>query len=199
MVEQGTVDPSAALPGRGDAAPVGTGPTLSSLAIGMGAASIVVGLVVLLWPRATLLVVAVLFGVQLVVSGIRRLAVAVSTPALAGWVRALVAMSGVLELLIGLVCLRNPFASVALIAVLVSIGWLLDGVSDLVAAWSAPGRGSTWLHALGGLLSIAAAVAILYWPALSLATLLLVGGWMLIAMGVAQVASGIRLRRAASA
>ena len=166
----------------GPAVPVGP------LALVAGVASLVMGIVILVWPDATLVVLAVLFGLQLVVVGARRVVVSARSAGMEGWLRALLGVSGVLILVLGLVCLRNPFTSVAVIAVLVSLGWFIEGVSDLITAVTRP-EGFSWLYAIGGVLSVVGAGVILYWPSLTLTTLLRVGGWLLIFMGVAQVAS----------
>ncbi len=173
----------------GSAVPVGR------LVLAAGVVSLVLGIVILVWPDATLVVLAVLFGLHLVVVGVRRVVVATRSSAMEGWLRALLGVSGVLILVLGLVCVRNPFTSVAVIAVLVSLGWFIEGVSDLITAVTRP-EGFSWLYAIGGVLSVVGAAVILYWPSLTLTILLQVGGWLLIFMGVAEVASQWAARRA---
>ncbi|WP_406829768.1 DUF308 domain-containing protein [Pedococcus sp. KACC 23699] len=169
--------------------------TVGRLAMAAGVVSLVLGVVILVWPDATLVVLAVLFGLHLVVVGIRRVVVATRSSTMEGWLRALLGVSGVLILVLGLVCVRNPFTSVAVIAVLVSLGWFIEGVSDLITAVTRP-EGFSWLYAIGGVLSVVGAAVILYWPSLTLTILLQVGGWLLIFMGVAEVASQWAGRRA---
>jgi uncharacterized membrane protein HdeD (DUF308 family) len=166
----------------------------------VGACSVVLGIAALAWPGATLVVVAVLFGAQLLVTGIRRTLLGLAAPGLETWVRALLVVLGVMVTVAGLICMRNPFTSLAVIVVLVSVSWLLDGAGDLVSAFSG-GRepGQRALLAVGGALSVVGALVILFWPALALLTLTRVGGWILVILGVAQVATAARAVRTGQA
>ena len=166
----------------------------------VGACSVVLGIAALAWPGVTLVVVAVLFGAQLLVTGIRRTLLGLAAPGLETWVRALLVVLGVMVTVAGLICMRNPFTSLAVIVVLVSVSWLLDGAGDLVSAFSG-GRepGQRALLAVGGALSVVGALVILFWPALALLTLTRVGGWILVILGVAQVATAARAVRTGQA
>lgn len=162
----------------------------------VGVCSVVLGIAALAWPGVTLVVVAVLFGAQLLVTGIRRTLLGLAAPGLDTWVRALLVVLGLMVTVAGLICMRNPFTSLAVIVVLVSVSWLLDGAGDIVSAFSG-GRdaGQRGLLAVGGVLSVVGALVILFWPALALLTLTRVGGWILVILGVAQVATAARAVR----
>lgn len=67
-----------------------------------GIVSVLAGVAVLVWPGRTLIVVAVLFGIQLVVTGIFRFVAAFASEDLTGGTRVLLAVLGVLSLIIGL-------------------------------------------------------------------------------------------------
>jgi uncharacterized membrane protein HdeD (DUF308 family) len=166
----------------------------STMRLTVGIISILLGVAVLVWPRATLLVVAVLFGVQLILTGAVRIGAALTLPGLEGWLRAVDVILGALVVLAGLFCLRNPAASLLGLLLLISLGWLIHGISDLVAASAAP-SGRRWLFVLGGVLSIVGAVLILFWPGLALVTFTVLGGWLLIVFGVSAVVTAVRSRR----
>src|SRR5262249_27989120 len=72
-----------------------------------GALTILVGILVLVWPGHTLVALAVLFGLQLVVSGIFRLIAAITLTDATGGTRALMAILGLLGLVVGLWGLRH--------------------------------------------------------------------------------------------
>ena len=195
------------LPGSSEAAPglvPGLTPELRRrlgwAGVVVGVCSVVLGVAAIAWPGVTLVVVAVLFGAQLLVTGIRRILLGVAAPGLETWVRALLVVLGVMVTIAGLICMRNPFTSLAVIVVLVSVSWLLDGAGDLVSAFSG-GRepGQRALLAVGGVLSVVGALVILFWPALALLTLTRVGGWILVILGVAQVATAARAVRSGHA
>jgi uncharacterized membrane protein HdeD (DUF308 family) len=183
-----------------DSSGIAVSPALARrLAVGelvLGVVSIGLGLAAVFWPKATLLVVSILFGIQLLATGIHRIAVSFMSVSVNGWIRALSLIMGIFIAVAGLVCIRNPFTSLLVIAVLISLGWFTDGVVDLVRAMSGDaGQSSRTVIAIGGVLSILGAMAILYWPDLALTTLTSVGGWILVFLGIAQAMAGFRALR----
>ena len=58
------------------------------LRIALGVICLVLGLVALIWPQATLVVVALVFGLQLIAAGLIRMVAAVMLKELPGWARA---------------------------------------------------------------------------------------------------------------
>ena len=72
-----------------------------------GAVSVLAGIIALAWPGRTLLVLAVLFGLQLVFTGIFRLIAALTMDDGSGGARTLSAIIGVFSLLVGLYALRQ--------------------------------------------------------------------------------------------
>ncbi|MGI9604188.1 MAG: DUF308 domain-containing protein, partial [Acidimicrobiales bacterium] len=93
----------------------------------MGLLTAALGLVVIVWPEQTLTVVSVLIGLQLLIFGLFRLISAFSrnTPA-----PALLGVVGVLGMGVGIVVLRNPFASISVLAALLDLVWIVGGAID---------------------------------------------------------------------
>jgi len=165
------------------------------LALGASVLGLVVGIVIMVWPEATLKVVAVLFGAWLLVHGIVRIVQAVAGRGREGTERAILGLVGVFFVGAGILALRNLLVSLVVIATVIGLMWLLGGIVDLIAAFSGPGGGvRMWRIALG-LLSIAAALIILVWPDLSLMTLVYISGIWLIVMGVIQIGMVFWARR----
>jgi uncharacterized membrane protein HdeD (DUF308 family) len=165
------------------------------LRITLGIATAALGIAALFWPGITLFVVAVLFGVHLIASGAMRIATAVVSHTVAGWLRAVLFIVGVLVLVAGLLCLRNPFLSLLGVAVLISFGWIVNGMMELVAVASPEVPGPRWLHLLLGIVYIVGALAVLFWPGLALLTFTLLGGWLLVIFGVMSTVSALREQR----
>jgi uncharacterized membrane protein HdeD (DUF308 family) len=165
--------------------------TLSSTAgqawqVVMAAAVIVfvVGLILLVWPKATVVVVAALIGVALLVTGIFRLISGFTVSDASGGTRAAYIIIGLLATLAGLYCLRHLSVTAALLAFVVGVFWTLYGIVDLiVAATSGPGTGRG-LRALTGLLSLVAGLIVMFWPTISVTILLAVIGIWLIFYGL---------------
>jgi uncharacterized membrane protein HdeD (DUF308 family) len=70
--------------------------------LAFGIITLLIGIVALVWPGRTLVVVAVLFGIQLIVMGIFRFVSAFASDDATGGTRVLLALLGVLSLIIGL-------------------------------------------------------------------------------------------------
>ncbi|MFW6692792.1 HdeD family acid-resistance protein [Streptomyces sp. MAR4 CNX-425] len=161
-----------------------------------GIAALVLGVLALAWPGETLLVVGVLFGVYLVVSGVMQLVAAFGTHAATG-LRVMAFISGALCILLGLLCFRSALQSILLLALWIGIGWLFRGITQAVAAASdeaMPARG--WQIALG-VISALAGIVLIVSPLESIAVLTYLGGAWLLAVGVIEIATAIRIRHRA--
>ena len=104
-----------------------------------GVISLLAGVAVLAWPGRTLIVVAVLFGIQLVVTGIFRFVAAFASEDLTGGTRVLLAVLGVLSLIIGLYAVRHVLVTLLALALLLGIYWIVNGAVELFMALSARG------------------------------------------------------------
>jgi uncharacterized membrane protein HdeD (DUF308 family) len=158
-----------------------------------------VGLILLVWPKATLIVVAALLGAALLVSGLFRLIHGFTAHDATGGMRAAYVIIGLLATLAGLYCLRHLDVTVVLLAFIVGVFWTLHGIVDLsVAATSGPGTGRG-LRAVTGVLSLAAGLIVMFWPKISLSVLLWVMGIWLLAYGVMLGVMALSIRHAAKA
>jgi uncharacterized membrane protein HdeD (DUF308 family) len=143
-------------------------------------ATLAVGVILLVWPKATLVIVAILLGAGLVISGLFRLVEGFTARETSGGMRAAYVMIGLLAILVGLYCLRHRDVTIFLLALLVGTFWIVHGVADVaVAATAGPFPGRTF-RLIAGLFSIAAGAIVLFWPAISLIVLLTVLGIWLI-------------------
>ena len=159
-----------------------------------GVLTLLAGVFVLAWPGATLLVLAVLFGVQLIVSGIFRFVAAFASDDLTGGTRVLLALLGVLSIIIGLWAVRHVLLTLLALIVFLGIFWVVSGVIDVFAALThrdMPARGWT---SLMGVLSVLAGIIVLAYPGLSLYGLAVVLGIWLLIFGSMQVTGAFRLR-----
>ncbi|MET8771222.1 HdeD family acid-resistance protein [Streptomyces sp. NPDC004658] len=160
-----------------------------------GIGSLVLGVLVLIWPGASLLAAGVLFGLYLVYSGVLQLVSAFGTHR-ATSLRVLAFISGALSILLGLFCFRGPMQSILLLALWIGIGWVFRGITQTLAAVHdsrMPARG--WQIFLG-ILTFVAGIVLIDSPFESVAVLTLVGGIWLVAVGIVEIvtAFGIRSR-----
>lgn len=123
----------------------------------------VFGAIMLIWPGATVRVVAILFGLWLLLSGVVMLVQAIASRG-NGFLRALLGLGGVLSLIIGGICIVNGDASVTILVLFVVIGWIVHGVANVVIGIRnkySPAR-STYLFF--GILQLVLAALVIAWP-----------------------------------
>ncbi|GAA3388370.1 DUF308 domain-containing protein [Cryptosporangium minutisporangium] len=169
-----------------------TGPSgawLGEAALGM--AWVALGVAVLIWPEATLRVVAVLLGLGLVVVGVARVLLGLSMKRPAGTLAI-----GVVLVVGGVLCLADVAASVGVLAALVAVLWILDGTSALFLAFRVHGSVRIWLIVVGTVTVLAGCV-FLFWPTLSLATIVLTISITAIVIGFCELGLAASIRREA--
>jgi uncharacterized membrane protein HdeD (DUF308 family) len=162
--------------------------------LAFGIITVLIGIAALVWPGRTLVVVAVLFGIQLIVMGIFRFAAALASDDLTGGTRVLLALLGVLSLIIGLYAVRHILITLLALALLLGIFWIVSGAVELFTAVSRremPHRG--W-NALMGIISVLAGIVLLVYPGISLVVLAVVVSVWLLIFGVMQIMLAFRIR-----
>ncbi len=158
----------------------------------------IVGAILLAWPKETLTIVAILIGVALIVAGFLRLLDGFTTHEASGGRRVAGVVIGLIAVLLGLFCIRHYHFTIAALAIIVGLFWVIHGISDIAAGLFAgrfPGRGITMLS---GFLSLAAGLIVLFWPTISLTVLVAVIGIWLIIYGFLAGYLAFRLRRSGS-
>jgi uncharacterized membrane protein HdeD (DUF308 family) len=151
-----------------------------SLLISGGIVSIIVGFILLVWPEATVVVLAVLVGINLILLGVLILAGSLAAEIPAGE-KILGSFLGTLAILAGVAVLGRPLQTVGVIVVVVGAFWIVGGVMEFLQGALGLAAGSRWLAMLGGLLSIGFGIVALAWPGPTLAVLVwLVGAWSLV-------------------
>jgi len=159
----------------------------------IGVLAVIFGVLVLAWPGISLIVVGVLFGLYLVLSGVLQLVAAFGTHTSTA-MRVLAFFSGALSILLGLLCFRSALTSLVLLAVWIGVGWLIRGIAQIVAAVSdraMPARG--WQGILG-VIGVLAGITLIDSPLSSIGLLTIVGGCWLIALGVMELVTAFRIR-----
>lgn len=161
-----------------------------------GVVSILLGLVLLIWPQQTLLVVAALFGIWLVIIGIVRVAGAATDRNATTGVRALEGLLGVALVILGIVCLAHLVTSLKAVAVLIGLIWIFAGLVEIVSAFTRRMGGWQRFSTLAfGVISILGGLVVLIWPSISLTVLVWLTGLWLILLGVVQLALAWRAAR----
>lgn len=163
------------------------------MAAGLG--GIVVGIVLLAWPKATLAIVAVLIGISLIVAGLLRLIDGFTAHDASGGKRVASVVIGLLAIIVGLYCIRHYNVVIGALAIVVGLFWVIHGIADIAAGLFGgpfPGRGLT---VVAGVFSLIAGLIVLFWPAITVIVLVRVIGIWLIVYGLIMAVTAISLRR----
>ena len=151
--------------------------------IAVAIVGLVLGIVALVWPGATLVTIAIIFGIYLVVSGIFRITVAFLARDSTTAMRWLTGILGVLIVVAGIYCLASPERSLLVLAFVIGFGWIAEGIVDIVAGIQgivSPG----WLAIVSGVVSLIAGIVTFTLPSLAVSAFLIFGAIMLIVVSV---------------
>jgi uncharacterized membrane protein HdeD (DUF308 family) len=158
----------------------------------LGVIDLVCGVIALVWPGVTVLALALIFGLMLLLAGITALGVG-SVIRRAGGSPAVSWVVGAVAVVAGLVCIFHPGAGVWAIILGCALWFLITGISDLVVASAATGH--RWLLVVLGVLSIIAAVVLLFRPGLAIVTVALIAGFAFLVRGAGEIGLGLMSRR----
>jgi uncharacterized membrane protein HdeD (DUF308 family) len=157
----------------------------------LGIITVGFGVAMLVWPAETLKVISVLIGLQLVLFGLFRLIGAFSdesqAPGLTGFV-------GVLLMIAGIIVLRHPFETATVLATILGVVWIVTGTVDTIDAIGNGDSRNRLLRVLTGLVTIAAGVIVVSWPAPTVEVIAWVTGFYLVVHGLFLAANAMSLR-----
>ena len=159
----------------------------------IGVSAVLLGVMVLVWPHATLVVIGAVFGVYLLISGILQLVAAFGTHTDTS-LRVLAFISGAVSIVLGLFCFRGALESILLLAIWIGIAWLFRGISQTAAAASDPAMPARGWQLFSGIVGILAGVVVLTEPVSSIWVLTLFAGIWLLVTGVVEIATAFRIR-----
>ena len=159
----------------------------------LGAATLILGLIVSFHPTGSLNVIAVLLGIAAILSGIFHLIRVFDPKELH---RVWLGIAGLLFIVIGVVLIRHLHLTRSLIGLLIGITWIVQGLTALIGGISGGVReGRAW-WIIFGVVSLIAGIVVAVTPASSLNVLaVLLGIWFVI-MGIFEIIGGLLLRHA---
>jgi uncharacterized membrane protein HdeD (DUF308 family) len=158
----------------------------------LGVMTLLLGLAMIFFTKQSVVVLAVLFGVYLMVSGIFQIVQSFSQKDH----RALLAISGILSVILAVFAFKSFLNSVTLLAIFIGIAWLFRGITELVVGVQSKGvDGRGWMIT-GGILGILGAIVIFVWPA-SIGVIVWITGIMLVVLGVSEIVGAFQVKKAA--
>jgi uncharacterized membrane protein HdeD (DUF308 family) len=157
-----------------------------------GALTAILGLLVVIDPGTSLVVLAILIGVEFLISGVFRLVHALTDSGAQD--RVLWAIIGVALMLVGLFLIRHLHVTLLLVTALVGVFWIVVGIIEVIAGLiGASGGNRVWLLITGGL-GVIAGIVVLAYPVGSLLAVALVVGLWLIIRGIVQMGHAWTMR-----
>lgn len=162
--------------------------------VAYGVLSVLAGIVAIVWPGATLVVIAIVFALQLLFAAIYQFVFAFAIPNETGWLRALVAVLATVSLVVSVYLLGHVGLTLLLLAILLGAYWIVQGVTEIFVAVGHPEIRNRALIVASGVLSVLAGGVVAVFPGASLVFLTLVLGIWLILFGLILVGRGWMLR-----
>ncbi|GGT07859.1 hypothetical protein GCM10010271_08030 [Streptomyces kurssanovii] len=162
--------------------------------LGSAAATLVPGVLVLVWPDGTLHVLAVLIGLYLLVTGAFRFVAVFAREEHGERLPGL--LVAVLYILAGVLCLRNPLQTVAALSLIVGVVWLVSGVLTLYTAFATKDLPHRSVVLVVAVLGIVAGIVVLALPMESARALTRLLGLWLVLLGLAEAAVALAWRAA---
>lgn len=157
----------------------------------LGLISLGIGIFFVASPHETLSTFTVIAGILLIIEGALAVLSAIFSK---GEGRGLLATVGVLGLIAGVILVKHPFSALVVFVMIIGIWLLVAGIVRLIAAFAdSEARGANLLLAA---VDAIAGIVILTWPDLSLSTLAVIIGIVLIIRGIASIYVGFAIRSA---
>src|SRR5258708_12108334 len=105
---------------------------------GYGALSVLAGVVAIVWPGSTLVVIAVVFALQLLAGAVYQFVFVFAIPQESGWLRALVALIAILSLVVSVYLLGHVGLTLLLLAIILVAYCIAQGAIAVFVAVGHP-------------------------------------------------------------
>lgn len=168
--------------------------SLWGLSLVYGIVTLGLGVTLAVWPRSSLAVIAVLIAVQILVTGVLRIVMAVLPVDLHIGDRILLTMTGAVALIVGLLCLRDPLQTMLALSIILGAWWVISGIVDIARTTLTERGAERALSIIRAALTTLMGCVLLVSPQLSLGLLVLVVSVWLIVIGILSIAGAVQLR-----
>lgn len=159
-----------------------------------GALALIAGIVLLVWPVKSAVIVTAIFASYLVVAGLVYIGLGIFSGARGGWSRVGHIVLGLLYIVAGVIAFANLGVAAATLAfivvIFIGVSWIIDGIVSLSLLGKDGSRVWTLLYAL---LSIVAGIFVLFSPLIAGFTFWLLLGISLVVLGLVQIIRAITI------
>jgi Uncharacterized conserved protein len=158
----------------------------------LGIVALIIGVLALAFPIATVVSIVFFFGLALFVIGILRLATGASADWLPGASRKANAVIGILAIIFGLIIMFAPFFSAQVIIIFIGFALLIYGIGRIVVGGAAHINGGVRaLLIIFGLLVAVFGLIVIFFPAIGAYTYAFFVSLAFIIIGIDAIASGV--------
>ena len=158
-----------------------------------GVFAILFGVLAILWPGMTAVVLVLLFGAYALVDGVFALIAALRLARQHGRSGGLL-LEGILNLVIGIICFVWPGPALVALVYLIAIWAIVTGVALIAAGLALIRLAGEWLLILGGALSILLGIVLFVQPAAGVVALSWWLGIYALLFGIMLLSAAFRIR-----
>lgn len=159
-----------------------------------GALALIAGIVLLVWPVKSAVIITAIFASYLVVAGLVYIGLGIFSGARGGWSRVGHIVLGLLYIVAGVIAFANLGVAAATLAfivvIFIGVSWIIDGIVSLSLLGKDGSRVWTLLYAL---LSVVAGIFVLFSPLIAGFTFWLLLGISLVVLGLVQIIRAITI------
>jgi len=147
-------------------------------ALFFGILTLVIGILVVVWPSETLKVLTILFALQLFVMGIYALVKSFSS---ANEHKVMTVFLGLFSIIVAVIIVRNVITTITVVAFIIGLYWIINGIIMFVQSVgdkTYPSRGFTIFLSI---VEVIAGIIVVAWPLKSLTAMAwLIGIWFIV-------------------
>lgn len=159
-----------------------------------GLISVGIGGFLIFSPGATVSVITAIIGIFMIVAGVVRFFVAIfDRHASERWLMLFAAIIGIV---LGVVVMKNPEATIAVLVLVVAVYWLISGLVELARGITNSDSPDRALRIVFGLMSAILAVVILVWPAVTVGVFAVISGIYAVFFGVLEIIAAFQIKNA---
>ena len=159
-----------------------------------GVLALIAGIVLLVWPVKSAVIVTAIFASYLVIAGLVYIGLGIFSSTKGGWARVGHIVLGLLYIAAGIIAFFNLNVAAATLAfvvvIFIGVSWIIDGIVALTLLGSDGSRVWTLLYAI---LSIIAGIIVLFSPLIAGFAFWLLLGISLVILGIVQIVRAITL------
>ena len=160
----------------------------------LGVLSIGIGLLLIFWPEATVTTITAIVGLFMIIAGVVRFFVGVFDSS--SDERWLLVFMGIIGVVLGVIIMKNPEATIKIIVLITAVFWLIGGMVDVfrgIANSDLPDRG---VRIAFGALSVLFAVILLVWPGVTVGVFAVLMGIYVVFFGMIEIVAAFQLKKA---